>query len=186
MTEPEEWRPVVGWEGLYEVSSLGRVRVLDRIVYVPLPCGIVQQRHQAGRILALGLSSNGYLTFCACEPGRRASFTVHTAVCEAFHGPRPSRYTAAHNNGNRRDNRSVNLRWATRKDNDRDKIEHNTLVYGNAAPWRTLSAEEAIAIWKSRGRISQSQLAQIYGVTRSAIAMIHQGRTWKQSTEGLP
>lgn len=29
-SEPEEWRPVVGWEGLYEVSSLGRVRSLDR------------------------------------------------------------------------------------------------------------------------------------------------------------
>ena len=32
MTEPEEWRPVVGWEGLYEVSSLGRVRSVDRVV----------------------------------------------------------------------------------------------------------------------------------------------------------
>ena len=51
--EPEEWRPVVGWEGLYEVSSLGRVRSLDRIEVVRR-LGSLVQRPRRGKVLKAG------------------------------------------------------------------------------------------------------------------------------------
>ena len=66
MNEMEDWRPVVGYEGLYSVSNLGRVRSEDRIV----TAGVGRVRHQSERILKPGSDRGGYLivTLCNWEP----------------------------------------------------------------------------------------------------------------------
>ncbi len=51
---------------------------------------------------------------------------VHTLVCEAFHGPRPTpKHQVAHGDGDRLNNRASNLRWATPKENGADRIRHS-------------------------------------------------------------
>lgn len=60
------------------------------------------------------------------SPGRGAkSRRVHVAVCETFHGPRPSpKHVVRHLNGNPLDNRSVNLAWGTTAENSADTVRH--------------------------------------------------------------
>ena len=72
----EEWRPVVGYEGLYEVSNTGQVRSLDRYDSM--------NRFLRGRILRLFTDGLGYLRAQLYSNSKRKSFLVHRLVAQAF------------------------------------------------------------------------------------------------------
>lgn len=120
----EIWKPVVGYEGWYEVSDQGRVRSIDRDViltrtlrnYLP---GTYARRFE-GVMLSPALGSDGYLTVRL----RGKTFTVHSVVLTAFIGPKPAGYAACHNDGNRQNNALSNLRWDTYKANNRERFVH--------------------------------------------------------------
>lgn len=116
---PEIWKPVIGHEGSYEVSSQGRVRSLDRVV--TLPSG--QTRRATGRILKAG-TVRGYYLFV--NLGKGNSQYVHRLVAEAFIGPRPDGTEICHNNGDPADNRVENLRYDSHRSNCEDVLEHGT------------------------------------------------------------
>lgn len=116
----EEWRPVVGWEGLYEVSSYGRVRSLDRVVYRS-----VGRQTFKGRILKPRWNKRSkYLYVQLVARPRQQSRTVHTVVLEAFVGPRPPGMVACHFNDLFTHNYVENLRWDTASANTYDKVRN--------------------------------------------------------------
>lgn len=120
---PEVWRPVVGYEGYYEVSSAGRVRSVDRIVAVHKK----GRRRIKGHLLKPCPTSRGYLAVGLCRGNRAKTSHVHALVCEAFDGPKPSPdYEARHRNGNQLDNRAENLSWSTKSVNRLDQVQHGT------------------------------------------------------------
>lgn len=114
-TQLEEWCPVIGEEGRYEVSSHGRVRSLTR--FVPGRQGVVQ-----GRVLKPRPTPTGYLRVGIARRDRY----IHHLVLEAFVGPCPDGMECCHNNGDRGDNRPSNLRWDTRLGNCQDIIAQGT------------------------------------------------------------
>lgn len=116
-----EWRSVVGYEGLYEVSSEGQVRALRRTVTMrdgrsrTFPAREVTwkktgQDDRAGVDLSRG--------------GFKERRYVHTLVLEAFTGPRIDGMVACHNDGNRHNNRADNLRWDSVSANNHDTVKH--------------------------------------------------------------
>lgn len=119
MPSIEQWRPVVGWEGLYEVSDHGRVRSLERVVQ--FGC---QQRTAPSRILKPGQNVHGVPFVNLSGGGKRHIRSVHTLVLEAFVGPRTPGYHGCHWNDVKTDNRVENLRWDTASANARDKIRN--------------------------------------------------------------
>lgn len=119
----EEWLPVVGHEGYYEVSDQGRVRSLSRIV--TYRDGHTQALR--GRVLSPGKQPlSGHLHVNLKANGSKRSVAVHALVLEAFVGPRPPGQECCHGNGDPTDNNVVNLRWDTRSGNVRDAIRHGT------------------------------------------------------------
>jgi len=118
----EEWRPVVGYELYYQVSNLGRVRSLDRIV-VPKD-GRVRRKY--GKILSLGLTDTGRLTVALSVSNMARSWHVPNLVLAAFVGPCPPGMECCHNNGIATDNQLTNLRWDTHSANMFDKQSHGT------------------------------------------------------------
>lgn len=123
----EEWRPVLGYEGGYEVSSLGRVRSLDRTV-TRRDCS----RHTyRGRVLKQKFQ-HYYFRIGLTKRGVTTSFCVHRLVCEAFHGPRPtSTSVVRHLNGEHTDNRPENLTWGTCAENTADMVRHGRAYWAN-------------------------------------------------------
>ncbi|TQN30744.1 HNH endonuclease [Haloactinospora alba] len=108
MTETETWRPVVGYEGLYEVSDRGSVRS--------------HSSWKRGELLKPKSNRRGYQRVSLWRDGQRRYRKVHHLVLHAFVGPRPEGHQAAHWNGCKTDNRLNNLRWASAADNVADTI----------------------------------------------------------------
>lgn len=103
----ERWLPVVGWEGLYEVSDHGRVkRVLAAFGTRP------------GKLLRPGLC-RGYPIVGLCREGRATSRTVHQLVAEAFIGPRGQGMEVDHADGDRSNNNVANLEYVSGLENIR-------------------------------------------------------------------
>lgn len=118
----EFWVPVLEYEGLYEVSNLGRVRSLSRTV-VSIRGTI---RNVTGRVLASPCNNAGYPQVVLYRFGRRKQFGVHVLVAIAFHGERPEGMFACHNDGNSNNNIPENIRWDTPSGNQLDRILHGT------------------------------------------------------------
>lgn len=116
----ERWLPVVSWEGLYEVSDLGRVRSLDRLIAGRSS----SRRRYRGRILTLGGNPAGYLVVSLWDAPRVESRFVHQLVAEAFIGTRPDGLVIRHLDGDRSNNRPGNLAYGTYSENNYDIITH--------------------------------------------------------------
>lgn len=122
ITAMERWKPVVGYEGMYEVSDLGRVRSLARKSkrgnhFLTINETILKPyRIPPGNYLSVSLSKNGVLE----------RFRIHRLVLAAFHGPCPNGMVGCHNNGIIDDLRASNLRWDTKSANALDSVAHGT------------------------------------------------------------
>lgn len=114
----EEWRPVPGWEGLYEVSDQGHVRSLDHHGR--------RQFHKGRRLKSRLVGQGGYPAVGLHRDGHVERWYVHHLVLAAFVGPRPNKYHTRHLNGNSQDNRLINLRYGTAVENAADKLLHGT------------------------------------------------------------
>lgn len=116
MTTEEIWKPVVGYEGLYEVSDHGRVRSLDR----RLPHN-GHTRFFPGVILKPSSHKQGYLTVKLRGGGRHF---IHRLMAEAFI-PNPDNLPLVrHLNDVETDNRLENLAWGTWSDNSEDSVRN--------------------------------------------------------------
>lgn len=113
----EEWRPVVGFEGFYEVSDRGRVRSVAKVLPFMSKKGNWHTRRTKARVIAQNNINSGYLIVHLYKNNKRTPRTVHSLMAAAFFGPRPPKHDVAHNDGNRRRNVLSNLRYATRSEN---------------------------------------------------------------------
>lgn len=166
----EEWRAVPGFEGLYEVSSLGRVRSLDRVVWCEGPAKGRYPSRKLGRMLRPGRMASGHLSVVL---GREAgSVCVHSLVLAAFVGPQPKGSDARHLNGYADDNRVENLEYASRSRNSQDKKWHKHRPSGYK-----LRPDQIQAIKKALGPYGMGViLAERYGVAGTTISAIKTGR----------
>lgn len=127
----EEWRAVVGWEGLYEVSSEGRVRSLDRLV--TRKDGVIAR--YTGRVLRAGVNSSGRLTVRLSYEQHYQSFSVHRLMAEAFIPNPEGLPLVRHLNDKPLDLRLENLAWGTHSDNQYDRVRNG--IYRNGRETQT-------------------------------------------------
>lgn len=122
----ETWLPVVGVKG-YEVSDMGRVRSVDRMVTQLSRHGTMTSRKLKGRILKPGRTKmvNGQPGYFFVKVPGNITLLIHRAVLEAHVGPcPPGMRDGCHKDDNRDDNRLVNLEWGTHAANQAQAVEH--------------------------------------------------------------
>ncbi len=162
----EIWKSVRYFEGLYEVSSLGRVR--------SLPGG---RRH--GKILFTGNFNpkKQYPAASLHRGGRQYRKLVHLMVAEAFLPPKPSaEHEVRHLSGERSNCAEVNLRWGTAAENARDRDRHGRTVRGTSHGLTTLAEKDIVAIRTSAA--PQRQIARQFGVSQSTVRRILRREVW--------
>lgn len=171
----EVWKDIIGFKGHYLVSSLGRIKSLER---VDLNTRVVLER-----IRLSSLNPNGYLSVSLWRKNKAYTKWVHRIVAEAFiPNPRKKR-TVNHKNGIKKDNRAVNLEWMTDGENHRHAFKNGlrepTDVRGEKNPNSKLDRAKIIEIRDliSTG-LSATEIAKIYHVTSRSIGLIKQRKTW--------
>ncbi len=128
-SEQEIWKDIPGYEGLYQVSSFGRVKSLSREAAVQSK----SHRSVPSKILSLNMNRGGYPSVCLCRENKKTTYLLHRLVAQAFIANPKGKRTVNHINGNKSDNRVSNLEWNTYSEN----IAHAFKVLGRqpTRPW---------------------------------------------------
>lgn len=166
--EQEVWKPVSRYEGLYEVSSFGRIRSLDRP-----PGGGTGQRSTVGRILRPYVMARGYHQASLSRDGEREKKTYHVLVAEAFIGPRPDGMHVCHNDGDPSNNRPDNLRYDSAASNARDRIIHRTVPRGEQHHHAKLTDYDVAAIRTlAEAGFEGRYISKLFDVSETAVSKI--------------
>lgn len=138
-------------------------------------------RGQSLRKMVLKKGSHGYPAVRLRLDSGFRTVNVHSLVCAAFHGKKPSvMHQVCHIDGNRENNRSDNLRWGTSKENAADRDGHAKTARGSRNAWSKLKEEDIIKIrTMSQQGLSAPKIGAKFGVKQNAINSIIRGFTWK-------
>ena len=169
VSDLEIWKPIVGFEGRYEVSNHGRVKSLLRC------------RGTTERILKPFTNNQvGHLSVRLYARRERRGSLVHRLVLTAFVGPCPSGTECRHLDGNPTNNHVGNLCWGTRTENMADNIRHGTIAIGirNGNAKLTDDGVREIRELLKQG-LSQRKIARLFSVGHDAISAINTDRLWK-------
>lgn len=179
-SDPCLWRPIGGYEGIYEVSSKGEVRSLDRVIPQLNWAGTLVRRNYPGRTIKPVADNHGYLRVSLARQGQKAETKrVHHLVAAAFLGPRPDGHDICHNDGDQKNNAASNLRYATRTENEQDKRTHGSLRYGETHMDAKLNDEVVRSLRVSLQGKTQRWWAKRLGVSDGALSHALSGVTWR-------
>lgn len=177
----EQWRDIPGWEGLYQASTEGRIRSVDR-----LKGDSGSGRAVKGRIMAYTLNHKGYRTVHLSRGGTGKRVSVHRMVAATFIPNESRKEQVNHKNGIKTDNRVENLEWVTNLENMRHAVAHGlTNMAPCLAAAHTKEAHEKGArkvmrpVIRSDGKMYDSvkSAAEDMGVHHSAISQNIHGKT---------
>lgn len=163
----EEWRPVLGFEGVYSASSEGRIRR-----------DLTRTSAKAGKIMAQRKAKDGYWMTALSRNGRSRCKFVHRVVYEAFHGKLGPGLVVNHKDGDKSNARLDNLEAMTHKQN----TLHAFRILGRRPTGEKLTIEQAREIRERRSQgESMRQLAERFSVTVSSVWLIVHGKNWKHA-----
>lgn len=113
----EIWKDIVGYEGFYQVSNLGRVKSLDRYIEITNKRGTLYRRPIKGRLLSLNNADGDYISVALTKDSIGIFYSVHRLVAQAFI-PNPDNLPQVnHKDENPSNNYADNLEWCTAKYN---------------------------------------------------------------------
>jgi hypothetical protein len=171
----EEWRDIPGWEGMYQASSLGRIRSIDRHV-ISKDNRVV---HHKERVLRQNRAIKNYLVVSLSRDNKWVSQKVNRLVAMSFLGTPQVGSHARHIDGNNQNNRVTNIEWGTVTDNNRDKRRHGKNRPGETNPSAKLKNCEAALIKRLIARgLSDAKIAHMFLVTYQLIGRIRKKIIW--------
>lgn len=184
----EEWRPIVGFEGFYEVSNAGRIRSVDHLLESKtdsigrkMPAKSIK-----GRMISQRLHQFGYFVVTLSKNGNRYTRTVHKLVAEAFFGVRKSGDVVRHLDGNPQNNNVSNLAYGSQKQNMQDAIKHGTVERGEQRYNAKLSNDDILKMKSDIANGMRSvDVSKKYGVSQIYVCKVINNTRWKSIGEDV-
>jgi len=177
----ELWRAVINYEGYYEVSSLGNLKSLDRVI-----------KTSNGRIVQLTgchiiptVDKHGYYNWSPCKNNKRKKTRVHMTVAEAFLGDNPLMLDINHIDGCKSNNSASNLEYCTRSNNIRHSFKlglsknRPPVKKGEHHPMSKLNWDQVNEIRKIGRSQPVETTAMQFNVSKTTIKDILKFKIWK-------
>jgi hypothetical protein len=159
----EIWKDIEGYEGLYQVSNLGRVNNVVR-----------------NKIKTLSLhTKTGYFFVHLYKDNTEKNKSVHRLVAETFISNNDKKLCVNHKNSNRLDNTVQNLEYCTHSENTQHAYDNGRCKSGELHNMSKLSDKAVVEIRELRGKKTQKEIAQLFGVSRPNISLIQTFKTRK-------
>lgn len=169
----EQWKPVVGYEGSYEVSDLGKVRSVLRTDAGGVPRG--------GHLMKVQINAQtGYPVVKLFRFGNSKLRSIHQLILEAFVGPKPVGGVARHLDDNRTNSVLSNLAWGTYAENAADRTAAGRTLRGEANKGGGKLKETDIPRIRDRYEAGERpiDIAPDFGVSAVMISLIGRRRAW--------
>lgn len=158
----EVWKDIKNYEGLYQVSNLGRIKSLDRIVYQKNSFGNIQKNIYKGKILSLFEDKDGYLRVNLKKDKKMKQYGVHVLVANTFLNINKFKYMEYEDLSKIDINRlQINHKNENKKDNCIDNLEFCTVAYNTNYGSREQKiiqldlSGKIIKVWDSRKKASK-------------------------------
>lgn len=176
---PEQWKPVPGYEGLYEVSDHGRVKRCAKRVYARNRWGMCWRNHPP--IIVAQSETRGHRRVTLCKDGQPRMYFVHRLIAFAFLGaPPPGKPFACHKDGRHNNNVVDNIYWGSAADNSQDQIRHGVQVRGERVASARLTDADVPRIRRRHAQgATYRDIAKEYRVNDRTIKLCVIGQTWK-------
>ena len=181
----EIWKDIINYEGIYQISNLGRVKSLERIV----PYGAVASRKEREKILKprhAGYSSREgipYLSVALFKNKVRKQFSIHRLVAESFCDNSQNKPEVNHIDNNPSNNCANNLEWVTTQENiaHRHKQGRSSSAKGVDNPNSKISEEDVNQIRKllNESKLSQQKIADMFSINQGTVSKIKLNKTYK-------
>lgn len=159
----EVWKPIRGYEGLYEASNLGRIYGVKK-----------------DHILKSCLSSNEYLHLALSKKGKLRWFSVHVLVAKEFKGDPPTGMEVNHKDGCKTNNWDSNLEYITRSNNLKHAVKNGLWNLGEKHHNSKLTEDEVrnLQAEYAAGGFSQGALGIKYGISQTHVGTIVRREVW--------
>lgn len=173
MEDKELWKPIEGYEGLYEVSNLGRIKALDRTHIQRGNRGCIYSHIYKGRIMKpICEKESGYRSISLYKNGKMTKYNIHRIVAKAFI-PNPNNLPQInHKDENKTNNRADNLEWCSTLYN---------LTFGSRLSRIAEKRAKKVAMLNEDGKpvmvfSNISKIERDYGIHHSNIIAVCQGK----------
>lgn len=167
----EIWKPIFGYEGIYSISDHGKIK------------SHVRKFRTKEKILKNYKDKNGYFKVSLSSNGIKKLFKIHQLVCINFLNKDSFNLVVNHKDGNKENNHVSNLEYITSSQNSIHafNIGLRKILKGSQIGTSKLNEKEIITIRNihSKGGITCKELASMYKVDISNIALIVKKRSWK-------
>lgn len=179
----ETWKNVVGYEGLYEISNLGRVKSCARVV----EDSRTGTKTLKEKLLTLTVDSAGYCKVTLQDQGRNQVWKVHRLVAEHFCEKYLGCDIVNHIDCNTQNNKSSNLEWTTPKGNTdhMHSLGRAYKAFGEENPACKLSEGDVLEILDLQKVMSHTAISKAYGVARQTVGKIINGKIRKQALDTI-
>jgi len=176
----ERWKDIDGYEDLYQVSNMGRIRSLARVINKDSQrWNATRSHYYQGKILS-PRNTNGYYKVSLRRNGETHQYLIHRLVADAFIPNPENKPEINHKDGNKTNNLSNNLEWVTSSENhlhaftiglkERLAGEKN----GNAKV-----NEFQVRVLRKATDLENIEIAEIFGLSNTTVCNIRKHRAWK-------
>lgn len=180
----EVWKDIVGFEGYYQVSNLGNVKSLERLVWNKSN----KVFHKRKSVLIKQNSDGYYKMVCLSKCGKAKTFKVHRLVAKSFCENKENKPQVNHIDGIKTNNSSENLEWMTSSENQQHAVDNKLQPeqYGEKNPFSKLSEKDVHEIRRMRKEngFSHKKISDFFSVDRKTVGNVLNGVSWSWLKEG--